>query len=48
MDEKKSYAIVIKPKKWISLKALTKTSIIVVLCDKYFEKKDYIYNFNEL
>ncbi len=48
MDEKKSYAFVIKPKKWISLKSLTKTSVTAVLCDKYFEKKDYIYNFDEL
>ena len=37
---------IIKPFTWVKVK-LKKNQICAVLCDKYFDEKDYIRNFNE-
>ena len=40
-------AIYIPPMIWCSQKYYTKNSVLLVFCDRYYEKKDYIHNFSE-
>ncbi len=44
---KKKKFIVIKPRTWISLN-LKKNDICMVLCDRKYESRDYIYSKNQL
>jgi len=39
--------LLIPPKYWVSVKFLTKNSALMVLCDEFYNAKDYINNFNE-
>ena len=38
--------ILIPPKYWCSIKFLEKDSILMVACDKYYNPRDYISNFD--
>ena len=38
----------IKPRNWVKIKMLKKNTIILVLCDREYERSDYIFNKNEL
>lgn len=40
-------AIYIPPMIWCSQRYYTKSSVMLVFCDRYYEKKDYIHNFGE-
>jgi len=42
-----SQGLIIPPKKWIVIYGLSKNSNFIVLCDKVFDKKEYILNYNE-
>lgn len=42
---KTSKALLIPKKIWVELKFLNKHSFFIVLCDQYFQEKDYIRNF---
>ena len=42
LNHKKNYGVVVPPKIWINLHFLNKNSIVLVICDKKYELKDYI------
>ena len=42
LNHKKNYGVVVPPKIWIKLHFLQKDSIVLVICDKKYEYKDYI------
>ena len=39
---RKSFGILIKPKTWLKIKFLSKSSVLMVVCDKNYNFKDYI------
>ena len=42
LNHTKNYGVVVPPKIWIKLHFLQKDSIVLVICDKKYEYKDYI------
>ena len=38
----------VKPKNWLNIKLIKKNTIILVLCDREYEKNDYIYDIKKL
>ena len=42
LNHKKNYGVVVPPKIWINLYFLNKNSIVLVICDRKYEYKDYI------
>ena len=42
-----SYAILVPPKYWCSVKFINKESILMVMNDRYYEFNDYLETFNE-
>lgn len=48
LDENRKLAYLVKPKIWVNIKSLSNNSIIAVLCDRNYEKKDYIYNIDDI
>ena len=44
---KKNFGFLIKPKTWLKIKFLSKTSVLMVVCDKSYDFKDYIEDIKE-
>ena len=44
---KKSFGFLIKPKTWLKIKFLSKLSVLMVVCDKNYDFKDYIEDLKE-
>ena len=44
---KKSFGFLIKPKTWLKIKFLSKSSVLMVVCDKNYDFKDYIEDLKE-
>ena len=40
-------AILVPPKYWCKVKCIGNNSILMVVCDKYYDTKDYLRNFND-
>ena len=38
----------VKPKNWLNIKLIKKNTIILVLCNREYEKNDYIYDIKKL
>ena len=44
---KKKFGFLIKPKTWLKIKFLSKSSVLMVVCDKSYDFKDYIEDLKE-
>ena len=44
---RKNFGFLIKPKTWLKVKFLSKSSVLMVVCDKNYNFKDYIENLKE-
>ena len=47
LNHKKNYGFLIKPLNWISIKFLTKKTVLMVACDQEYVYRDYIENFSD-
>jgi len=47
MYSKKKFGFLIKPKTWLKIKFLSKSSVLMVVCDKNYDFKDYIEDLKE-
>ena len=47
LRSKKSFGFLIKPKTWLKVKFLSKSSVLMVVCDKNYDFKDYIEDLEE-
>ena len=47
LNYKKNYGVVVPPKTWIKLHFLHKNSIVLVICNKKYEYKDYLATYKE-
>lgn len=47
LNSDKNIGYLVKPKTWLKIKFLGKQSILMVFCDREYEFKDYIENFND-
>ena len=47
LDYKKQQGFLLKPKNWCKIQFITNDSILMVICDRPYEYKDYIENYNE-
>ena len=43
----KNFGFLVKPKTWLKIKFLSKSSVLMVVCDKSYDFKDYIEDLNE-
>ena len=47
MYSKKNFGFLIKPKTWLKIKFLSKSSVLMVVCDMNYNFKDYIEDLKE-
>lgn len=43
----KREGFLLKPKNWCRIKFITKNAILLVVCDRYYQYKDYIENYKD-
>ena len=46
LDYKKKEGFLLKPKNWCKIEFMTNNSILMVICDRKYEYKDYIQNYS--
>ena len=47
LNSKENKGYLVKPKTWLKIKFLENQSILMVFCDREYEFKDYIENYND-
>ena len=47
LDHKNNEAILLKPNNWCTIKFITNNTILMVICDRYYEVNDYIDNYKK-